>query len=679
VEVKVKFLFPVIVLSLITAACGLPGNLGSKSTESAPVKNDTTAQSPSTPAQSGSGATTASDGLFKAEALSPISVVLSWDGLKAEKFLLEASVNGSEFANLAELSGTTFTYENFPAIPDRTMKYRLTAINGGSQDKPLVVEVQTPIQKANPLTATMMIDMTLPDIGSMDFSKLDPATINPNDLSSLGLSPTITAESAEIGPDGGQIAVTSSTGVKYTYKIPAGALDDTLTFTISPIASMEGAPFTGGFVGGVMVQPVGLELNVPATLTIEPVPGTKASAGDVLATFNANPDGSEFYFTGTFSKSDVTALSGGGKLASLVRQEQDGGWELKPWDIPEVKTGPVGMGISTRGAVKKFAESNPPTDKNAQAEQNAAAEAPDLSPLIPPAYTDIINRSQGMSGWDAPLSLMSDIEFLYSKAKDKSFVLDKLDKAINNLIDQLQVNLKLNMGNCVSKDDFQAYYAAKNLKSPKNAFTKMLSAKYQSKYGSATIDDVLKKAANCNLRMNINSTVTLTGPDVNITLKINSVIPLKIHYDNTTGSVYYSGSGPIVYDTNHIVAGECNGDFKIAGKNSIVINKLRPVFLPSSATLDDFSMDGFSTPGSFTTLKQKCPKIILSIPIGKGTDMWGGFYTLTKFENMIVPNWKVTNPPVGGGDLATVDTNKSRKIEEGNVEEKTTFKLQVNK
>jgi hypothetical protein len=53
--------------------------------------------------------------------------------------------------------------------------------------------------------------------------------------------------------------------------------------------------------------------------------------------------------------------------------------------------------------------------------------------------------------------------------------------------------------------------------------------------------------------------------------------------------------------------------------------------------------------------------------------------TLTKFENMIVPKWHVTNPPVGGGDLATVDTNKSRKIEEGNVEEKTTFKLQVNK
>jgi hypothetical protein len=43
-----------------------------------------------------------------------------------------------------------------------------------------------------------------------------------------------------------------------------------------------------------------------------------------------------------------------------------------------------------------------------------------------------------------------------------------------------------------------------------------------------------------------------------------------------------------------------------------------------------------------------------------------------------MPKRHVTIPPVGAGNLATNDTNIARKIEVGNVEEKTSFRLQVN-
>ena len=71
-------------------------------------------------------AKTDQDGAFKAEVTSPISVLLSWDGLSADTFLLEGSVAGSEFVTLAELPSNGTSYELMPVIPDRTMQFRLT-------------------------------------------------------------------------------------------------------------------------------------------------------------------------------------------------------------------------------------------------------------------------------------------------------------------------------------------------------------------------------------------------------------------------------------------------------------------------------------------------------------------------------------------------------------------------
>ena len=659
---KNKWFVALFALALVSAGCIFPAANAAKENGSPAAP----AAAPHAPA---------ADGPLHAAVSSPTDVLLSWKGLSADKFRLEISVGGSEFGTLAELPGSASSYENFPAIANRAIQYRLTAIKGSTPDKPLLVEVQTPVQKPNPLTVTLKQDITVPDPKSIDLSKINPETADPSALTGL-FAPTQISSSAAIGPEGGQLSVTSSTGVKYTYTIPPGALDDTIPFTLKPYTGMQGAPLTGGFLGAVDVEPVGLELNTPAVLSIEPAQGAAAASGELLAAFSFLPDGSEFYFTHTYTQADRTTSYLSGKLASPVQDN----WVMKPWGEPQTTTRPVGFGLTTRAAVKKQSIEHSPSDSDHQSNQNDAAADDALGSLVNPQYLDINSLSRNLSGWDNPLTLMSNMEDKYNRAKDKQSALAFMDKAIERLIDQLDVNFKLNLNNCVAKDDFSAYFAAKSMKSPRSDFSKIISARYQKKYGTATVDDVLKKASHCDLKLVISSTVTIKGSDTNIPVTIESTIPLKINYDAKTGLTYYSGSGAIKHNNTGGVAGSKCTDVSILtqGKGTFVVNKLFPVYAPSSATLIDFNLEDFSTPGSGNVFKAKCPEINIGVPVPDGSDMWGALYTATKFEDLTLKGWHVTNPPVGNGDLASVQTAKTRDLQGlGSIGEESTFKLQL--
>ena len=682
VSMKNKLVMPFLILIFVSVSCIFPAANTTKDS------SNLAAPAPLTHAP-------AADGPLHAEVSSPTDVLLSWKGLSADKFRLEISVGGSEFGTLAELPGNASSYENFPAIANRTIQYRLTAIKGSSADKPLLIEVQTPVQKPNPLTVTLKQDMTVPDPKSIDLSKINPETADPSALSNL-FAPTQISSSAVIGPEGGQLSVTSSTGVKYTYTIPAGALDDTIPFTLKPYIGMQGAPLTGGFMGGVDIEPNGLELNEPAILTIEPAKGVSLSIGELLATFSFLPDGSEFYFTHTYTQADHATSYLSGKLAGHPDAEADSTisyvsvklvppvptadtWVMQPWGEPQTTTSAVGFGGTTRASVKKQAIDHSPSDSDHQSSQNDAAADDALAPLVNPQYLDINRLSMNLSGWDNPLTLLSNMEDKYNHAKDKQSALAFMEKAIERLVDQLNVNFKLNLENCVSKDDFSAYYAAKSMKSPRTAFIKIVSARYQKKYGTSTVDDVLKKASHCDLKLVIGSTVTIKGSETNIYVGIESTIPLKIHYDAKTGFTYYSGSGPIKHNnTGGVAGGKCT-DVSILtqGKGTFVVNKLFPVFTPSSAALHDFNLKDFTTPGSGNFYKAKCPGINIGVPVPDGSDMWGALYTATKFdEDMTLRGWQVTNPPVNNGELAIVGTAKTRDLQGlGSIGEESTFKL----
>ncbi len=69
---------------------------------------------------------------------------------------------------------------------------------------------------------------------------------------------------------GGSLAVTESHGNRITLTVPENAIHGTELIMLTPIATITGAPFGGGLLAGVEIQPNGLQLFEPATLAIRP-------------------------------------------------------------------------------------------------------------------------------------------------------------------------------------------------------------------------------------------------------------------------------------------------------------------------------------------------------------------------------------------------------------------------
>ena len=666
--------YPVLFVMIIATACGFPTRLPEVNQQNS--QTDQTQSKIETPFSDKPGSTHSSkDGAFKAEVSSPISVILNWDGLTADKFLLEGAVSGSEFITLVELSSDVSSYELIPVIPDRSFQFRLTPFNGDSRGKSLTVEVTTPSQEPSPLSVTLTNDQTSPDPTNMDLSAINPDTMDPEAIAAFFL-PQETSASAEIGPEGGEISVTSSTGVKYTYRIPAGALDETIPFTLIPHSAVDGAPLTGSLLGAVSILPDGLELNEPAILTIEPAPETTAGVGDLVATFEFMGDGSEFYFNGTYLKNVKTSSRASSKLA--VQVPQDDTWVMQPWEIPQTKTSPAGAGVSTKNAVLQQAVKHPPSDNRSRKSQNRTISDDDLAPIIPLEYLDYSSRGLSISNWEDAFRLIEDMESTYKAAKDKDSALKFMEKSLSNLADALQKLLMNNLQNCVAKDDFSAYHAARSLSNPRSAFFKIVAGAYKNKFGNSTLKEVLKKTERCNLTLTLDSTVTIKGVDANLALPVKILVKLKTNFDSKTGSVYFTGIGDIVHQQSGGKLNKCYADLFSSSKGKFFVKKLYPVFAGSTADLEDFVLSNYNSSAASSKANIKCPDQSAQVPFMSGLDMWGGLFFVSRNPNFEVRSWHV-NPAAPGGDLATTETDASLVLPYGSVSEKTSYKIKVSK
>lgn len=122
-------------------------------------------------------------------------------------------------------------------------------------------------------------DTSALDSSAFDLSVLLPEEFDPENPDPTLLAPQSISTSGEIGPEGGDISVTGKNGVTYTLSVPPGALPSAQWITLTPVANIDGLPFSGGFVGAVHIDPRGIEFSVPALLAIdvpqseEPLPG----------------------------------------------------------------------------------------------------------------------------------------------------------------------------------------------------------------------------------------------------------------------------------------------------------------------------------------------------------------------------------------------------------------------
>ena len=98
------------------------------------------------------------------------------------------------------------------------------------------------------------------------------------------------AASDSIGVTGGTITATSGSGVQYTLRIPAGALESKVKITLTPITGVKSLPVSGGFAAGADFQPAGLHFALPARLSVSQT-GTAPSGMQLIAlTFERDAD-----------------------------------------------------------------------------------------------------------------------------------------------------------------------------------------------------------------------------------------------------------------------------------------------------------------------------------------------------------------------------------------------------
>jgi hypothetical protein len=149
------------------------------------------------------------------------------------------------------------------------------------------------------------------------------------------LSVTLTPDSAHaaralITPDGGTVQATGADGVTFTLTVPAGAVTDATTLTLTPVAAIPDLPLSGGLVAAVQFGPEGFQFFKPATLTVT-VPGGLAAN---LIGFGFQGNGDDFHLapvqvSGSTLTFTVTHFSGIGAGVSV------------PADIPAILERPA--------------------------------------------------------------------------------------------------------------------------------------------------------------------------------------------------------------------------------------------------------------------------------------------------------------------------------------------------
>ena len=78
------------------------------------------------------------------------------------------------------------------------------------------------------------------------------------------------ARAAWIGPRGGTLTAVGVDGTEYVLTVPELAVSEPTAITMAPVGAVNDLALSGGLAGAVWLQPTGLALTAPATLSIKP-------------------------------------------------------------------------------------------------------------------------------------------------------------------------------------------------------------------------------------------------------------------------------------------------------------------------------------------------------------------------------------------------------------------------
>ena len=617
-----------------------------------------------------SAPTSASDGPLTASADSPISVQVEWKPIDgATGYDLEFSMGGGERMLLATLDGSATAFEDFGVPEGEPLTYHLTAQGTGATYS---VTVATEVAPANPYTVEPVLEMGgLPfqglDPATFDFENFDPSTIDPSMFEGFDpmalLQPPGTA--ADIGPDGGELAVESASGARYTLVLPAGALDELTHIRMTPVESLGGYPFSGEVYGAVLIEPAGLELNQLATLVIEPsaeAPSAPGAEALVDIAFAFGVQGEDFHLTPFAAGEGIASLGSHAKLARPVAAGPLAG--IKMYELQ-----PQGAGQAKPEEVRQFAKKNTPGGGARRAAQKlAAAQAQDEELMSPFSDQQIKTRAQANAARTCKQIIAAFRAYQALMAGASRGEPGYNSQTLADLASKAKSVLARENQKCLKPDDcakaLAQVLASAGEKSPINECQLELRMESYLKYQTE------KRG---------------TGE-----VFVKATIPLTWAYEASgeegENMAYLKGKGNVAYVDLSVDGYKCTVTFssRPAGSTKFFVHKLLPRFNDTgsdSALVVDFEMLDWVIWGMQNDFKARCPSgarqtVLAEVGAG-GCDFWCMAFGAARIDSPFPDDWTIQSQ---GESLGVIATKEYRRlipspVGKGGLTENTVLKL----
>lgn len=621
------------------------------------------------------------DDRFTAQALAGGTVSLNWlpiDG--AEKYLLEILLDDESLLPVAMLSKEALNYEDVDLPAETDFIYQLTAVTGSERKDSRRVGVQTLPVIPDPITVTLEFDQTQPlfDTTNFDPNNFDPeilATMFPadeegegepiTDMSMFMASP-VTA-TALIGPDGGEVSVTGSNELVYTLSVPPGAFMFEVPITLKPISAIPDLPLSGGLDAAVMIEPEGIPLLAPATLTIYAPEGYTPSTGELDLGFAFTAEGAEFHLY-PLVEDDAQARTGvrmakvapkpksAGPLAQIAQQQLDqfmgfGKGSGSKEDVKKVNNKPSSK-AKHRAAASAVAAKK--AGKFVQPLEEAFDE--ELTPLMTPQELalakfgeSIRQKANSASNMEQLMAALEDFQLYYETGGEQfnknlnKRILDALVEASYNL-------LQKNFDKCLSAEDLKTQSYVERLVNGKGAAISAISARFKEKYGTKLLNDLHNGMKLCIYELGFTSSVSYEV-EKSVWFTSTTVEPFPLAPLFASGDLFLWGSGLMKQEQS--ISGTCSAPVTQYDNLKFVVQKLEPVF--EDSVLKDFALIDYFVSGmeQLKGVEVAGETCIRSIKYKGGGDFWSAFFAMARattgqFE---LRNWKIEGDVINGSSV----------------------------
>jgi hypothetical protein len=614
----------------------------------------------------------AARGAFSAEAASPVSVDLEWNPVSgATGYRIEVGFEGVDFFPLDEVAGDQSSYTDFvlPGVTDLT--YRLVAVTEAGESEVGTSAVNLPPLTPDPVTVTVkLFEPTIVPLPTYDPNNpmgsfppgFDPE--HPEDFDPSSLMQQVSAVE-EIGPEGGRLSVTAPDQVTYTLDIPAGAVAQPIFFTLTPVASIDGWPLSGGLLGAVRIQPEGMSYDVPAILNIDrPSASTNASA-PLTVGFAVSPFSRELYLHPLLSASETSSHQGGGGplAAGLPGPAAQGG----STSMAVGGGGTFGTGAGSSADVQRQAQ-RVPTDSGEQvaqhnAQQQFARPEAQAASLNETGASILIQMVSADSASQVD-RVASQLEQYWQDGGPK-YNASLNAQLLQSFISKIKTLVTRSKGDCLTRDDLVAADLATKLSQPESDFWRSVADAYKTKFGvsgQTLLDDLVKGKAACRITLEFTSTVRLDPGNGWLMAEVKTVTPIQLQHDRigATSSTSYRMSG---YGSATYVRYEYQGTkgcpiVKVTQYPTvpIYVTGLFPEF-DNAGRLANFSLMSWELGSGFphtvdVTTSQDRKGCELTVGITGGGDLWSGSFVLLHYADG-VKDWDL-----GSGGYPLVFTKR---------------------